>query len=216
MKSIIPITIFLLLAMPIFAQDKAFGIHAIPDSTFALMQGKSWKKGCSISRYDLRYLTLLHIDENGETHQGELICHKDIANDLLEIFHELYKHRYPIHSIKLIDEYEGSDEASMRSNNTSCFNYRRTSRGGISKHSKGMAVDINPLWNPCVRITATKDTIVEPANAKKYVKRQQANPNTAKSKLISHHDLCHKLFTNHGFKWGGSWRSMKDYQHFEK
>ena len=57
----------------------------IPDSTFALMQGKSWKKGCSISRYDLRYLTLLHIDENGETHQGELICHTYIKQKELMI-----------------------------------------------------------------------------------------------------------------------------------
>jgi hypothetical protein len=24
------------------------------------------------------------------------------------------------------------------------------------------------------------------------------------------------LFIQHGFKWGGNWRTVKDYQHFEK
>ena len=28
-------------------------------------------------------------------------------------------------------------------------------------------------------------------------------------------DLCHRLFLKHGFSWGGSWRTLKDYQHFE-
>ncbi|WP_200805027.1 M15 family metallopeptidase [Succinivibrio dextrinosolvens] len=29
-------------------------------------------------------------------------------------------------------------------------------------------------------------------------------------------DLAYKLFTAHGFLWGGDWISVKDYQHFEK
>ena len=28
-------------------------------------------------------------------------------------------------------------------------------------------------------------------------------------------DLLHRLFLKHGFTWGGAWRTMKDYQHFE-
>ena len=32
---------------------------------------------------------------------------------------------------------------------------------------------------------------------------------------IDHEDLCFKLFTEHGFEWGGDWEDRKDYQHFE-
>ncbi|MGN0732105.1 MAG: M15 family metallopeptidase [Treponema sp.] len=44
------------------------------------------------------------------------------------------------------------------------------------------------------------------------------NKNTAKTKShykIDENDLAYKLFTEHGFKWGGSWQELKDYQHFE-
>lgn len=33
---------------------------------------------------------------------------------------------------------------------------------------------------------------------------------------IDHDDLCYKEFRKHGFIWGGDWKSLKDYQHFEK
>jgi len=34
--------------------------------------------------------------------------------------------------------------------------------------------------------------------------------------MIDRDDLCNRLFIEHGFRWGGDWRSSKDYQHFEK
>ena len=32
---------------------------------------------------------------------------------------------------------------------------------------------------------------------------------------IDENDLAYRLFIQHGFQWGGSWKTMKDYQHFE-
>lgn len=32
---------------------------------------------------------------------------------------------------------------------------------------------------------------------------------------IDHDSLPYKLFTAHGFEWGGDWQDRKDYQHFE-
>lgn len=216
MHRLTTLIIIFLIALSSAAQQEAFRIQEIPDSIFTKMQGKSWKEGGRIARSDLRYLTLLHVDENGKTHHGELICNKVIAADLLEIFRQLYRNHYPIHSVKLIDVYNGNDELSMRSNNTSCFNYRKTSRGAISKHARGMAIDINPLWNPCVHITGRKAGTIEPSTAKRYANRQKAKTDSTHLKMIDRNDLCYKLFRKHGFRWGGNWRSMKDYQHFEK
>lgn len=193
-------------------QGQEFSMQTIPDSIFQRMQGRSWPKGCTIHRADLRYLRLSHFDAEEKEHVGEMVCNKSIANDLLEIFRELYRQKYPIQRIRLIDDYEADDERSMRDNNTSCFCYRKVSgTTKLSKHALGMAVDINTLYNPYVRTGKNGRRIVEPATATNYVNRQKAFP----YKIVKG-DLLHRLFLQHGFKWGGSWRTVKDWQHFEK
>jgi hypothetical protein len=188
------------------AQD-AFTSQPLSDSVFAVMQGRSYPKGCTVSRTDLRYLTVLHVDARGETHRGELVCNKLIADDLLYIFKELYKARYPIEHMRLIDNYDADDERSMTANNTSCFCYRAVAGSKhLSKHAQGLAIDINPLYNPCVR-----GQRVQPANGRKWAHRARTF-----IYKIERGDQLWQLFRERGFTWGGSWRSVKDWQHFEK
>ena len=183
----------------------------ISDEVFCRMMGKSYKEECTTPREELRYLRVLHYNKVGEELQGELVCHKDIADDLLAIFRELYQAKYPIERMVLIDEYDADDEASMRANNTSAFNFRKASgMRTLSKHSTGMAIDINPLYNPLVKHREGR-TRVYPSNATPYIDRSQDFP----YKIVKG-DLCYRLFKNYGFSWGGDWRSSKDYQHFEK
>src|SRR3712207_4381037 len=135
-----------------YGMDRCFAQMAIDDAMFARMQGLSFPKDCRMKRADLRYLRVLHYDLEGKVRIGELVCHKTIAADLVGIFRELYKHRYPIQSIRLIDEFGADDERSMRANNTSAFCYRQVKGSTkLSLHSQGRAIDINPLYNPCVR-----------------------------------------------------------------
>ena len=186
----------------------AFSIDTIPSAVRQRMTGKSYpEEGAEISFSDLRYLRLPYYDFNGRVRKGEMVCNKAIANDLIYIFKELYKAKYPIAGIRLIDDYGGDDARSMEANNTSCFNYRtKTSGASLSAHAMGMAVDINPLQNPYV-----KGDVVEPAAAAEYADRSVDFPHK-----ITADDLCCKLFRSRGFQWGGAWNSMKDYQHFEK
>lgn len=161
---------------------------------------------------DLSYLHILHYDFNGEVQIGELICNKKIANDLLEIFFELYRNEYQIEKIKLIEEYNGDDTASMLDNNTSCFNYRVVDgSANLSKHAYGMAIDINPFYNPYVVYRSDGSTYISPEGSEQYTDRSKDFPYK-----IDGNDLCYKLFTERGFTWGGNWNSMKDYQHFQK
>ena len=191
---------------------QTFSIDTISDATFLRMQGKSYKKGCTVKRSDLRYLKLSHYDGNGNDTIGEIVCNKMIANDLKEIFQELYRHRYPIERMRLIDDYDADDERSMRANNTSCFNFRPIAGSKkLSKHSQGMAIDINPLYNPCVKRDKQGHVSVQPSTASKYAERS-----TKRKFMIDKNDLCYRLFMKHGFIWGGSWHSTKDYQHFER
>ena len=189
----------------------AFYISQITDDVFAKMQGRSYKTDCTIDREELRYVHILHTGFDGETKEGELIVNKAIADDVLAIFEELYLAKYPIEKVRLVDEYDADDEASMSDNNSSAFNFRTISHTTtISKHGLGMAIDINPLYNPYVK-TVNGALSIEPANAAVYVDPSDDNPYR-----IDHDDLCYKLFTEHGFTWGGDWVHSKDYQHFEK
>ncbi|MBU5469973.1 M15 family metallopeptidase [Falcatimonas sp. MSJ-15] len=190
--------------------ENSFYISEIPNEIFALMQGKSYKDNCTVPYEDLRYVHILHKDFEGNTKEGELVVNRLIAEDILEIFRELYNQSYPIEKVKLVDEYNADDEASMSDNNSSAFNFRFISyTTTISKHGLGLAIDINTLYNPYVK-TVNGALNIEPANATEYVDRDKEFEHK-----IDHNDLCYRLFTEHGFEWGGDWSSAKDYQHFE-
>lgn len=190
--------------------NKEFYIKPIPNDIFEKMQGKSYKENCTVPREELRYLHILHVGFDNNTHEGELIVNKRIAGDVLDIFKELYKAGYQIEKVRLIDEYNAQDELSMRDNNSSAFNFRYISYSTtLSKHAMGLAVDINTLYNPYIKQVDGRLNI-EPANAVNYVDRNRQFPHK-----IDHQDLCYKLFTKHGFEWGGDWEDSKDYQHFE-
>lgn len=165
----------------------------------------------AISYDDLSYLHILHYDFEGNLAEGELICNVAIAQDLMEIFYELYLNEYQLEKVTLIENYGGDDTLSMEDNNTSCFNYRVIDgTKKLSKHAYGLAVDINPFYNPYV--TYPNGGIrISPAGSEPYADRAADFPYK-----IDENDLCYKLFIKHGFTWGGNWNSSKDYQHFQK
>ena len=202
-----------LIVLTLHAQgNDGFSIDTLSDVVCARMQGRSYPKDCTIKRNELRLVHVLHVDFDGNTTRGEIVCNQAIAQDLVDIFRELYRQHYPIHSIRLIDDFGADDEQSMQANNTSCFCYRVVSGSKkLSMHARGMAIDLNPLQNPYVKRRKDGTLIVQPRTARPYVNRSRA----FKYK-ITHQDLAYQLFRKHGFTWGGDWHSLKDYQHFEK
>ena len=191
-------------------EEESFYISEITDELFERIKGKSFKDDCTISREDLRYLHVLHKDIDGNVKEGEMIVNQYIAEDVLDILKELYKADYPIEKIRLVDEYDADDEASMEDNNSSSFNFRFISHTNkVSKHGLGLAVDINTLYNPYTKVV-DGERIIEPVTGEPYLDREAQFPYK-----IQKGDLCYKLFTEHGFEWGGDWSDRKDYQHFE-
>ncbi|CRZ35788.1 D-alanyl-D-alanine carboxypeptidase-like protein [Herbinix hemicellulosilytica] len=191
--------------------DSLFYFQELDRSIIDRIYGKSYKENCDVPYSDLRYVRVLHTDFEGQTRIGELIVNKAIAQDIVDIFKELYSISYPIEKMLLVDEYDANDLKSMADNNTSAFNFRfveGTTRR--SNHSDGLAIDINPLYNPYVR---TKDNKLEilPENGAEYADRDKDN-----IYYIKKDDPCYKAFINRGFTWGGEWKNSKDYQHFEK
>ncbi len=140
------------------------------------------------------------------TRTGNLVVHKDLANEVVEIFKEIYDAKFPIANIDLVDKYNADDNLSMINNNTSAFNYRLiygTSR--LSNHSTGKAIDINPLFNPHV-----VNGVVYPVEGSAYIDRA-----INEKGMIHEGDAVYNAFIKRGWIWGGHWKNP-DYQHFEK
>ena len=189
--------------------EESFYYTEITDEIKERIVGKSYPsdvKNAKIGFEELNYLHILYYDFENEVQEGEIICNKAIRDDLLEVFQELYEAKYQLCSVRLVDDFDANDEMSMEANNTSCFNYREIRDTGVlSRHGLGLAIDINPLNNPCV----IGDSY-EPLTAGEFVDRSKDFDHK-----IDEDDLAYKLLTEHGFFWGGSWKSVKDYQHFE-
>lgn len=199
-------------AITIYGIENCFEILEIDDAIFNRIYQKSFKTSCTTARSDLRYIKLLHRNAKAQRLIGEIICHKSISSDLVEIFRILYDNCYPIQRVVLIDNYEADDNKSMENNNSSAFNFRYISgTKKLSNHSLGLAIDINPLQNPYVKLGSNGTTTTEPKSGRKYTNRELNEPY-----MITKGDLCYTEFTKRGFTWGGNWKNSKDYQHFEK
>ena len=186
------------------------------DYVYNRINGKSWQPNPDIALEDLRYIKVLHYNYDGNIQVGEMIVNKDIQQDMTEIFEELFRQKYQVSSMHLIDDYwqgtaSSSGSYSIDRNNTSVFRYSgRNSSGKLSNHALGLAIDFNPQQNPYVTFPdGTPHWSHE--NASAYVDRSAGLPH-----MIDHNDLAYRLFTAHGFTWGGDQDSPKDYQLFEK
>ena len=190
--------------------EQWFTQSPITDEIFARIWRKSFKEDCTVPREELRYLRLLHWGKEGKPTVGELICHCSVSQALLAVFRRLYDEKYPIESVRLIDDFDADDETSMAANNSSCFNFRRVpGKDKLSLHSLGIAVDINPLYNPYVRTSPEGRLLCSPEGSLPYTRREEEFPYK-----IGPQDPCVRAFADHGFQWGGDWVTCKDYQHF--
>lgn len=188
-----------------------FSAEEISEAVFARMEGKSYKEDCTVPLSDLRYVRVLYVGFDGNVYTGELVVNRAIADDIVSVFRSLFAAGYEIGKMILVDEYGADDNLSMADNNTSAFNYRTVAgTDNLSRHALGMAIDINPLYNPWIYTIDGTQVIDPPAGA------QYADRTVSCEHCLDHDDLCVRLFLEHGFSWGGDWTDSKDYQHFSR
>ena len=185
-----------------------FRVAPIAPPLLEKMRKTTWRPGCPAPLEDLRQVTVTYLDFQKKRVTGVLIVHKDVAPEVRDIFRDLFRRGFQIERITPIEEFNGDDDASMAANNTSAFNCRDVTGqpGKFSNHSWGRAIDINPLINPYV-----KGDKVYPPEGRKYLNRELDLPGS-----INSGGYVVKRFLKAGWKWGGDWSELKDYQHFEK
>ncbi len=189
------------------------------DEIYNRIYSKSFPTHNEISLDSIRYLKMIYYNYDKEVVVGEMIVNKNLVDDVLSAFQQLFENHIEIYSMRLIDDFyeeDGNgamaDELSMKSNNTSAFNYRMmTASNNLSNHALGFAIDVNPLENPYV-----SGRNVQPNTSSIEYYDPTKREENADIHVIKKNDTIYQIFTNLGFTWGGDWRSPKDYQHFEK
>ena len=169
--------------------------------------GESWSAACPVPLSELRYLTVSFQGFDGAAHTGEIVVNASVADDVVEVFRQLFAAGFPIEEMRLPTTADLTAPPTGDGNNTASY-VCRAARGQStwSQHAYGLAVDINPFHNPLV-----KRDLVLPELAGAYADR-------ADVRLGMHvrGGAAVQAFASVGWKWGGQWRSSKDYMHFSQ
>lgn len=179
-------------------------ISPIDDGIRARMGG-TLQDGCPVGVDDLRYLTVSFHGFDGRLHTGELVVHRDEADDVVSVFARLFDARFPIEEMRLVTDADLVAHPTGDGNVTASFVCRAV-RGGtrFSAHASGLAIDVNPFQNPYQR-----DDLVLPELASAYLDRTVVRPG-----MILDGDVVVQAFEAIGWTWGGRWDDPVDTMHF--
>ncbi|MBA3239563.1 MAG: M15 family metallopeptidase [Parachlamydiaceae bacterium] len=211
-----------IITFPLIASS--FEIQPLPIALKTRMiEVETWKPSCPVEIDRLRLVQFTHYDFSGHQQQGQMVVLEAVAERVLNIFKALHHYQFPIAQAKTMEEYLGQDKPSMAANNSSAFNYRPVAgKTFLSVHSYGVAIDINPIQNPCLEpktIIDSEEVLipVQPAEGQGYLNRTNVRAGMVEQVLEPIRGLrVVELFKQNGFYvWGGKWNDPVDWQHFQ-
>lgn len=150
-----------------------------------------------LTLFDVQYLST-----DDKIHQGQILTNKKLEEEIINMFGFMLENKFVVEKVVPIVRYNWSDSLSMDDNNTYSFCYRNIS---YSKHATGMAIDINPRFNPLRWKKGNKPN--EPNSA--------IQDTTINGTLYPDHIVV-KEFRRLGFRWGHTFSKYYDDHHFEK
>lgn len=157
---------------------------------------------------ELVLLDVRYFSTDDKIHRGQILVNKNIEKNIEHIFEFMLEHEFAVYQAVPIVKFDWDDMKSMKANNSSGFCYRdvmNTKRQ--SKHSTGMAIDINPLFNPIRWKSPNKHRPNIPEGA--------VLDTTNNGTLYPNHPVVEEM-KRLGFKWGNQFRRYWDDHHFEK
>jgi hypothetical protein len=171
----------------------------------------TWSAGCPLGKDDLSWIRLTFWGFDDARHTGELLVNAGAADDLVQVFRQLYAEHFPIEEMRITTAPEQTAPPTGDGNDTGSFNCRAT-RGAtvFSQHAYGLAVDVNPFQNPYHK-GVPPARIVLPELASSYLDRSWHRPG-----MITPEGPVVRAFAAIGWTWGGTWRTLQDLQHFSR
>jgi len=151
----------------------------------------------------LQLINVQYYSTDGKIHQGQILTNKKMVNKVELMFRFMKQMKFPVAQAIPVVRYNWNDELSMQANNTYSFCYRNPS---YSKHARGMAIDINPFFNPL-------------RWKKGYTYRQNkpvgASYNPTISGTFYDSNPVVLEFRKNGLRWGRTFSRNYDDHHFE-
>jgi hypothetical protein len=186
------------------------GVYGIGPDLRRVLVGRSWHPGCPVPIEDLRQVRVSHWDFHGEVRTGPLVVNEMVAHDVLWVFKQLFRAKFPIKRVVLPPKYRPPRPQDYWNKNptspTGAFNCRpATGSTSLSHHSYGWAIDINPLQNPYVRSDGT---------VLRHIAKPYRDRSLHRKGMIHEGDIVVRSFARIGWEWGGHWHTLKDYMHF--
>lgn len=170
-----------------------------------VLRRSTWNKECPVAVDELSYLTVTFWGFDKQRHTGELIVNRSVARDVVSVFRQIHRARWPIEEMRVTARRELDAPPTGDGNNTSAFVCRAARLSEEwSEHAYGLAVDVNPFQNPYVR-----DDLTLPELAMAYRDRSWRRPG-----MLEAGDPVTSAFGQIGWEWGGDWNSSKDWMHF--
>ncbi|MFW2513267.1 M15 family metallopeptidase [Demequina sp. SO4-13] len=178
-------------------------ISEVPDD---VAERSSWRPECPVGLDELSYLTMTYWGFDQQPHLGEMIVHRDHAEDVVGAFETIYEGRFPIEEMRVISLEEHLSPPTGDQNITSAFWCRRVVGAATvwSEHSKGLAIDINPFHNPYY-----KGEELFPELSEAYLDRSWERDG-----MIYDPSIVYDAFEEMGWTWGGHWDGREDWMHF--
>jgi hypothetical protein len=152
----------------------------------------------------LKLITVEYYSTDGKIHRGQVLTNRKIADEIEEIFKFILQQKFPVYQVIPVVKYDWNDERSMEDNNSYSFCYRDIT---YSKHATGMAIDINPFFNP----VRWKEEYSYRKNKPEGAVYNPEVPGT----FYETQPVVEK-FKEMGFKWGHNFSRNHDDHHFEK
>ncbi|QWC83953.1 M15 family metallopeptidase [Nocardioidaceae bacterium] len=165
----------------------------------------TWEPRCPVGAGELAWVRVAFHGFDDARHTGELLVASTWAEDVVDVFAELYAARFPIEQMRITRAEELDVPPTGDGNNTGAFVCRPVTGGtSFSEHAYGRAIDVNPFQNPYVR-----DDLVVPELASAYLDRDRRAPG-----IIREGGPVVEAFARIGWVWGGDYTSLRDWQHF--
>ncbi len=186
----------------------AFAVRPLSVDEATAMRGTVWRPGCPVGLDELREVHVAHATSPTSVATGVLVVHAAVADDVVAAFRELLDAGFVIERVAPATVAGGDDLRLMEANITSAFNCRAVTGGtAFSPHSWGVAIDINPRWNPWV----VGSKVLPPSGRPWASSREPGTPG-----LLLEGSPAVVAFEGRGWTWGGRWRRPVDWQHVEK
>lgn len=184
---------------------RGFASDVVAPAPRRVLDRSTWQPGCPVAADELAWVRVAFHGFDDRRHTGELLLHRDVTDDVVEVFAQLWRARFPIEELRVTRRDELEAAPTGDGNNSGAFVCRPVVGGSTySQHAYGRAVDLNPFQNPY-----TKGDVVLPELASAYLDREWRRPGMygADSAVV-------RAFDAIGWTWGGTWRTAQDRHHF--